>query len=348
MRILHIAGSTNIIGGIEKYNNDLFTSIMQKKIDIKLIEREKGGLLKKINFSLKFLYHLFYFNPNFIICSHINFGILCLIAKFLKKTNFSLSLYGIEIPKRKTFFSNLLISSAFKIITISYFSKKLILENFDIPDKIFFLPSHINEDKYKIKPINNKILEKYNLRNKKIILSLSRLSSNEFKGQDRVALSLKEVLKKEQNIVYVIAGPGRDERLNKILSENPQINNKIVRIASVTEYEKIDLYNLSDIFILPSKFEGFGIVFIESLACGLKVIASDGYGCREGLLNGDIGTLIDPDSTKDIAKAIIKELNIPNTKESRIELRNKAIEIYGKKNWNRRIDNLIITILKKS
>ena len=120
---------------------------------------------------------------------------------------------------------------------------------------------------------------------------------------------------------------------NKILIQNPKINKKIIRISSVSEDEKIDLYNLSDVFILPSKFEGFGIVFIESLACGLKVIASDGYGCREGLLDGDLGTLINPDSTDGIAKAIIDELKISKTKESKIILRNKTIQIYGKKNW---------------
>ncbi len=100
---------------------------------------------------------------------------------------------------------------------------------------------------------------------------------------------------------------------------------------------------------MPSKKEGFGIVFIEALACGLPVICSDGYGCKEGLLNGELGSLVNPDDPNSIAKEIISSLKThdASNKIKRNKIRKKTLDVYGFQCWDVNVSNFINLIKVK-
>ncbi len=74
------------------------------------------------------------------------------------------------------------------------------------------------------------------------------------------------------------------------------------------EEEKCDLYNLADVYVMPSRAEGFGFVFLEAMASGLPVIASKYDGGRDALLDGRLGLLVDPSSPAEIRAAIMEQL----------------------------------------
>lgn len=67
-----------------------------------------------------------------------------------------------------------------------------------------------------------------------------------------------------------------------------------------------DHYNLCDVFALPSKGEGFGIVFLEALACGKPVLAGNQDGSIAPLADGKLGCLVDPDNVEEIADNLIQ------------------------------------------
>ena len=56
---------------------------------------------------------------------------------------------------------------------------------------------------------------------------------------------------------------------------------------------------------MPSRNEGFGIVFLEALACGRIVLAGNRDGSVDAVLDGELGVLVDPDDTKGIATSLI-------------------------------------------
>jgi len=60
---------------------------------------------------------------------------------------------------------------------------------------------------------------------------------------------------------------------------------------------------------MPSKGEGFGIVFLEALSCGKPVIAGNKDGSVDAVLNGKLGVLVDPDDVAEIGEAIIRVLS---------------------------------------
>lgn len=344
MKVLYVCGDTSLVGGIEKYNNDFISALRLANCEVKTVQRKAGGLFAKLFLVIHFFLSYLSFRPNVIFCGHLNFSSLCYTVKKIFRTPYTLSLYGIEIISLRSQLKKNAVENADRIVTISEYSKELIFEKFPHKHKqIFMLPSAVDGEKYNIKPANLKIIERFNLQNKLVILSLARLSTPEFKGQDRVLKALPEVLKTIPNAVYIIAGGGRDERVEKILQQQPELSKNVVFTGLVADSEKADLYNLADVYVLPSKFEGFGIVFIESLACGTAVIASDGYGCRAGLLNGTLGQLVQPDDISAIAQSVILALqnSAPNVLKSREELRTKTLEIYGIDRWNLRVKNLI-------
>ena len=53
-----------------------------------------------------------------------------------------------------------------------------------------------------------------------------------------------------------------------------------------SDEELVDHYNLSNVFLMPSYGEGFGIVFLEALSCGIPVIAGNTDGSKDALMNG--------------------------------------------------------------
>ena len=62
---------------------------------------------------------------------------------------------------------------------------------------------------------------------------------------------------------------------------------------------------------MPSTGEGFGIVFLQAMATGVRVIAGSQDGSRDALCDGALGTLVDPENCEELASAILAALDNP-------------------------------------
>lgn len=344
MKVLYIAGDTNLIGGIEKYNRDFIASMKLAGVNVYLVERYAGGLLQKVSFLLRTLISYFYFRPNFILCGHLNFSPICFFIRRILGTPYVLNLYGIEVLDVQRSLYQKTIRAAAWIVTISEYTKSFILKQFpEVSDRLFLLISAVDGSLFEIRPKNEELIEKYQLKGKSVVLTLARMSNWEFKGQDRVLSALCHVIEKIPNVVYLIVGNGQDDRVQQVMNQNPDLAKHVIFVGPVENKLRVDFYNLGDVYILPSKFEGFGIVFIESLACGVPVIASHGYGCQEGLLNGELGLVVQPDDPEDIANKLIQILSksAPPALYDRKSLRQRTLQIYGMTAWNQKVKNLL-------
>ena len=344
LKILFISGDINLIGGIEKYNHDFIISLKEAGSHVTLVTRNKGGFWAKLSFVFRVIIAIPRVRPNFICCGHLNFAPLCLMIKRRLNIPYTLALYGIEIPYIKSRKRIKAVSNACLLIIISEYAKNLVLEQLpDSEEQIFMLPSAVDGSIFKIKDRSQELLKLYGLEKRPLILSLARLSTKEHKGQDRVIQALPLVLKKVPAAVYLVVGGGVDERVNALMHQYPELKDSVVFTGPIANDQRVDFYNLADVYILPSKFEGFGIVFIESLACGVPVIASDEYGCRAGLLDEKLGLVVPPDDIAAIAKAIVSILkrNAPSQLLERETLRQKTLEVYGIDRWNARVRNLL-------
>lgn len=344
MNIIYIAGDVGRIGGIEKYNRDFLSALGKARVTTSLVERKAGGLFAKVSFVLRVVFRVITQKPELVHCAHLHFSPVCLLLKKVLGIPYTLALYGIEIIDMDSPMKHKALLEAERIITISGYSKGLILKRLpEVEDKIFMHPSAVDGNIFACKPKSAALVEKYKLEGRPVILSLARLSTLEHKGQDRVLKALPDVLKKIPDATYLVVGSGNDERVNRILQQHPELKKNVVMVGAISDEERLDFYNLADVYILPSKFEGFGIVFIEASACGIPVIASDGYGGREGLLNGKLGLVVPPDDIKSIANSLIMVLDRRASAElyDRDGLRETTLEAYGIDAWDERVKTLI-------
>src|SRR5690606_28476782 len=70
-------------------------------------------------------------------------------------------------------------------------------------------------------------------------------------------------------------------------------------------------FDMADIYIMPSTEEGFGIVFIEAMHYGTRVIAGNRDGSVDALQDGALGCLIDPDDADEIYRAVKNRAHMP-------------------------------------
>jgi phosphatidylinositol alpha-1,6-mannosyltransferase len=161
-------------------------------------------------------------------------------------------------------------------------------------------------------PLDNQtIKKKLGYEGKKIILTTARLI--ERKGIDTVIKALPLVIKEIPNVRYVIIGEGRFKGKLKQISQEIGMDKYINFVGKVPYSALNDYYNLSDIYVMPSKgtlpdIEGFGIVFLEANACGKAVIGARTGGVPSAILDGETGLLIKERDPLELSKVIIRLL----------------------------------------
>jgi len=140
------------------------------------------------------------------------------------------------------------------------------------------------------------------------------------------------------NVAYLIAGEGPDRQRLEEKARSLGLADRVVFTGFVSESEKNDLYSLADAFVMPSRGEGFGIVLLEALACGIPVVASLLDGGRDALLNGELGTLVDPTDLSDVRRGILEALRLPRRVPRRLEH-------FSVQNYERRVHGLLDHVL---
>lgn len=288
-----------------------------------------------------------------IFIGHVNLGVVAFLIKaFNPKVKITLIAHGIEVWKPLTGIKKWMVNNCDQILSVSNFTKQQLLNNYALPpQRISVFPNTI--DPYFKYPDNFEhpqyLKKRYNIGpGQKVIFTLTRLSHTEkYKGYDQVIECMPTLLRSIPNVKYIIAGKADAielERVNNLIKQH-NLHGSIILAGFIADEEIVDHYLMADLFIMPSQKEGFGIVFIEAMACGLPVIAGNKDGSVDALMNGELGKLIDPDDKMEILKAMEKILLDPapgNNGAVKTQLQKKVINAFGfdtfKNNLKRQIN----------
>lgn len=343
MKMIFLCSQINQIGGIQQYNRQFLKVLDRIHKNVLLVERGPG-FLGKIKFVSNFFWKAISCQSDIVICGHINFSPIVYLLNLFLNQKFIIIVHGVEAWNIKSRFQLIALKKAKLIVAVSMYTRDKILRQLPcIKEKIFILPNSVDERKFFIKEKSEYLMEKHKLFGSKVILTVARLSGAEvgFKGYDRIIESLPNILEKIPNVKYLLVGDGDDLPRIRQLVENLELGGQIILVGTVGDNEIVDYYNLADVFVMPSRCEGFGIVFLEALACGVPVIAGNKDASREAILGGKLGQLINPDNRDDICEAIILTLSGKMEMKEKKDLRKAVLENYGLDKFRTKVFNLL-------
>lgn len=272
--------------------------------------------------------------PNLVISTHLNFTVAAYWLKRLAGIPYWTVVHGVEAwniqPSVQT-----ALSQAERILAVSSYTRDRLLQEQNLdPAKISLLPNTFNAKQFKIAPKPAYLLERYNLRSEQpVILTVARLSEFEqYKGYDKIIEAMPQICQAIPNVHYLIVGKGNDRfRIEQMIAQF-NLQDCVTLAGFVPDPMLGDHYNLCDVFAMPSKLEGFGIVYLEALASGKPTIGGNRDGAIDALCHGKLGALVNPDNVGDIAQTIIQILQRTYFNPLIYQpeaLRQKVIEIYG-------------------
>lgn len=328
-------------GGIENYNkrflqalNDcskLTTSVSvhDNTFDIDLTNVDYmcfNG--KKIKASLYILKNIYKIEK--LIVAHINLMPVAILAKIIKPNlKIYLTIYGREVWTRLPFYFRVFLKHI-NIFSISkYTTKQFCKLNGVSTNKIYYLPPDISLENRFTSQQNPYVFSDFN------VLTVSRLTSaSNYKGVDSMIKAIPIIIKSISNFKYTVIGKGDD--LERLVSLSKKIG----------AYEYIDFkgyvesvepyYKHCDLFSLPSKREGFGIVYLEAMKYKKPCIACDIGGQTDVVIENETGFLCKYDCIESISERVIR---LFHDKEE--------INKFGEKGYEHLLNNFTYIMLKK-
>lgn len=200
-----------------------------------------------------------------------------------------------------------ILKNAEKIIFISPPYKKFLIDNYipdnlkkEIENKSIVIPNGIND--YWLNNIfENKVRENKNSLDKKIKL----IYAGQFlkrKQIDKAILAVQKLSAEGYNIQLDIIGKGKEQKsIEEQISQNPKLFNLY---GYMNKKELLEMYRYSDIFIMPSYNETFGLVYIEAMSQGLPIIYTQNEGVDGYFEQGSVGYAVNPDNINDMVEKI--------------------------------------------
>ncbi len=273
--------------------------------------------------------------PNLVIATHLNFTVAAYWLKRLAGIPYWTVAHGVEAWNIQRQALQTALHHADRILAVSSYTRdRLIKEQNLDPNKISLLPNTFDHNRFNIASKPTYLLERHKLKPEQpIILTVSRLSLSEsYKGYDKVLEALPQIRQVIPNVHYIIVGKGDARPQIEQLIRERQLQDCVTLAGFILDTELCDYYNLCDVFAMPSKHEGFGIVYLEALACGKPTLGGNQDGTIDALCRGELGALVNPHDVEEIAKTLIQLLQgiYPKSVLYQPEvLRQKVIDIYG-------------------
>jgi phosphatidyl-myo-inositol dimannoside synthase len=311
-------------GGIARYNQDLFEGLAEGGAQILVLPRhgttdgvalpagirQEPAVFNRLRFSLKSVWLAWRRGPfDVVFCGHVYMAPIAWAVARLIGAPYWLQTHGADIWKTRPDLLRRTIEAADLVTTVSRGTRQSLLGWVDLPpDRVRVLPDTV-QDKFKPGPVPEALRERLALGPGPILLTVGRLSAGErYKGHEQVFGALPALRQKFPTLVHVVAGSG-DDRAYLEQRARALAGESVVRfLGFVPEEELLSLYHLADLYVMPSTQEGFGIVYLEAAACGLRVVGGVGGGSADAVPDERVGVLVDPSDKAALVAAIAGQL----------------------------------------
>jgi glycosyltransferase involved in cell wall biosynthesis len=239
--------------------------------------------------------------------------------------------------------------------TLSHFTDKIICVSEGV-ENFYHKYAHISLDKMVTIYNGVEISDEVNIDKEKkkeefgimgkdnIVTTIGRLAPQ--KGIEYLLYAVPKILESMPKKKFLVVGEGDEKNKLKKLAEKLNISQNVIFAGLRNDVKEI--LAITDVFVLPSLFEGLPIVILEAMLAGKPIVATDIPGTDELIVNGETGILIPPKDADSLASAIINVFkNLEKAKEMGASGR-KRIEKYFSINETVRKTEELYEVLVKS
>jgi len=310
------------VGGIAQYNRDLLSAVAVSGAghQVCVLPRHAPGpamppegiaqlapkgriayVLTALAMSLK---HSF----DVVFCGHIHLAPLAAHIARIKGAKLIIQTHGIEVWAHLRAAWRSAIEQSDLILCVSRYTRRIVLEKISVPPERVMVLSNTVGDVFT--PGNcTDVRTRHGWEKKRILLTVGRMDSRErYKGQDRVIAALPGLLAQGQDVVYLIVGDGDDRTRLEQLARNARVEDRVRFLGALQADQLVEVYRAADLFVMPSTGEGFGISFLEAMACGTPAMGLSAGGTRDALGDGALGKIV---NENELPQAINEALSHP-------------------------------------
>lgn len=247
------------------FRNTIFGIFIRSPISFRMYL----GILKElIDCDIVHLHTLPYFH-NFV-------GLLA--AKILRKKTVLTPHFHVTHPHYENKLLYWLMKQCDGILTMSEYEKRYLITKGIGKEKIYTIGNCIRPELYNLKKdlfYRESMFQRYGIGAKsKIIIFIG--ARHETKGLKNLISAVKELIEEGRDIFLFLAGPNDESSFRSYYSTlSRQDKKRIIDLGIIPHGEKVNLLYLSNVLVLPSAYEAFGIVFLEAWICGKPVIATE-------------------------------------------------------------------------
>lgn len=221
--------------------------------------------------------------PQVVFCGHLYMAPLAALMSRLLRARLVVQTHGIEAWPRPSRSIRWATEQADLVLAVSRYTRARVLSWAAIePERVAVLPNTVSAC---FTPGDRSAARRrFSLGDQRVLLTVGRISGKErYKGQDRVIEAIPALLAAGHDVLYLVAGDGDDLPRLQRLAIATGVSERVRFLGAVPDGDLPDLYRAADLVVMPSTGEGFGITYLESMACGTPALGLAIRGDRDAL-----------------------------------------------------------------
>lgn len=248
--------------------------------------------------------------PDVVFCGHLYMAPLAALIARLSGARLVVQTHGIEAWPRPPRAIRWATEQADLVLAVSRYTRAQVLSWAALePERVTVLPNTVSE---RFTPGDRVAArQRFDLGDQRVLLTVGRLAASErYKGQDRVIEALPSLIAAGHDVLYLVAGDGDDRPRLEALARSSGVADRVCFLGAVSAVDLADIYRAADVFVMPSTGEGFGIAFLEAMACGTPAVGLAVKGDRDAL-SQPLATIVEVyPSQGDLASKIMAGIDL--------------------------------------
>ena len=306
--------------------------------------KSQSAKFGRFKLAVSLLKYLLYHRPERVFCGHIN--LVPLVRTLCQPFGipYTVLTYGKEVwePLPPKYCQAL--QQAEQIWTISRYSRdQACVANQLDPNQFQMVPCMVNGNHFTPGSKPPHLIERYGLGDAKVLMTVARLWSGDiYKGVDVTIRALPKITQVFPDVKYLVIGRGDDGPRLAQLAKDLEVSEQVIFAGFVPTEELVEHYRVADAYIMPSQ-EGFGIVYLEAMACGIPVLCGDADGSADPVQDGELGWQVPHRDPEAVASACIEMLQGTDKRCQGDWLRQRTLDKFGRAAFRTQLQDLLST-----